>query len=99
MYNKERNTANYSNVQRCYSVWNCPVCSAIISEGRRAELKKGLDNWKNDGGFVYLVTFTNRHHCGDCLGDLLASQKRHLLSFGQKLRLLKCSKLWVLSIV
>lgn len=92
MYNKERQNANFSNVQRCYSVWNCPVCSAIISEGRRAELRQGLDNWKNDGGFVYLVTFTNRHHCGDRLGDLLASQKKAFVKFWSKTKVVKMLK-------
>lgn len=84
MYNKERNTANYSNLQRCCNVWNCPVCSAVISEGRRAELKQGLDNWVSQGDSVYLVTFTNRHYFGDDLADLLAGQKKAFIKFWQK---------------
>ena len=34
-YNVEREQANFGNLQRCYSVWNCPICSMTITEGRR----------------------------------------------------------------
>lgn len=92
MYNKERKTANFSNVQRCYSVWTCPVCSAIISEGRRAELQKGLKKYVRSGGHVYLVTFTNRHHHGDRLDDLLKGQKRAFDKFWSKTKVVKTLK-------
>lgn len=75
-YNLDRDTANYGNLQRCYSVWNCPICSATISEGRRLELRQGLDNWLEQGGYVCLVTFTNSHHRGDNLQQLLDGQKK-----------------------
>lgn len=83
-YNVDREKANYGNLQRCGSVWCCPVCSAQISEIRRYELKTGIHNWTSSGGFVYLVTFTNRHHCGDYLADLLAGQKKAFVKFWQK---------------
>ena len=44
-YNVEREQANFGNLQRCSSVWNCPICSMTITEGRRTELKQGLSNW------------------------------------------------------
>ncbi len=92
MYNTERKTANFKNLQRCCSVWNCAVCSAIISEGRRAELKQGLDTWTSRGGSVYLVTFTNRHHVGDRLDDLLKGQKKAFDKFWAKTKIVKMLK-------
>lgn len=77
-YNTSREQAHYSNVQRCGSVWTCPVCSAQISEGRRQELKKGMAHWREQGGAVYLLTLTNPHHHGDNLVQLLEGQKKAL---------------------
>lgn len=83
-YNVEREQANFGNLQRCYSVWNCPICSMTITEGRRTELKQGLANWIDTGGHAYLVTFTNSHHRGDNLADLLPSQKKAFVRFWSK---------------
>lgn len=83
-YNVEREQANFGNLQRCYSVWNCPICSMTITEGRRTELKQGLANWIDSGGHAYLVTFTNSHHKGDDLGQLLQGQKKAFVKFWQK---------------
>lgn len=80
-YNEKREKAHFSNVQRCGSVWVCPVCSAQISEGRRQELNNGMNNWTAQGGAVYLVTFTNPHHVGDNLQELLDGQKIALQKF------------------
>ena len=92
-YNLDREQANYGNLQRCYSVWNCPICSMTITEGRREELAEGLSNWMDNGGHAYLVTFTNSHHRGDDLGKLVAGQKKAFVKFWQKRRVterLKC---------
>ncbi len=75
-YNTEREKAHYSNLQRCGSIWVCPVCAKNITEKRRAELKQATDRHKKNGGFVYLLTLTNRHHVGDNLDELLQGQKR-----------------------
>ena len=79
-YNEKREKAHYSNVQRCGSVWVCPICSAQISEGRRQELKQGMAHWQRMGqdGAVYLLTLTNPHHYGDNLAQLLEGQKKAL---------------------
>lgn len=83
-YNEKREQAHYSNVQRCGSVWTCPICSAQISEGRRQELKQGMEYWQGQGGYkelggaVYLLTLTNPHHHGDNLVQLLEGQKKAL---------------------
>lgn len=83
-YNVEREQANFGNLQRCYSVWNCPVCSMTITEGRRTELKQGLSNWTDAGGHAYLVTFTSSHHRGDDLDHLVNCQKKAFKKFWEK---------------
>lgn len=83
-YNVEREQANFGNLQRCYSVWNCPICSMTITEGRRSELKQGLANWIDAGGHAYLATFTNSHHRGDNLDQLLTGQKKAFVKFWEK---------------
>ena len=80
-YNEGRKKAHYDNLVRCGSVWTCPVCSAKISEARRSELKKAMDNLKKNGGAVYLMTLTNRHHVGDNLAYLLDRQSKALELF------------------
>lgn len=77
-YNENRQRAHYSNLQRCSSVWTCPVCAAQISEGRRQELKAGIEKWRKENGSVYLLTLTNPHHHGDNLHEQLAGQKKAL---------------------
>ena len=82
-YNQKREKAHYDNVQRCGSVWTCPFCARKISEGRRQELKTAVDNWQRKGGYVYLVTVTNRHHMGDNLPDLLKGQSKATKTLGE----------------
>jgi len=60
----------YKNLQVCSSVWMCPVCAAKITEKRRLELQKGLDNWDRRGP-VFLVTFTLQHEVNDSLSSIL----------------------------
>lgn len=91
-YNVEREQANFGNLQRCYSVWNCPICSMTITEGRRTELQQGLANWTDTGGHAYLVTFTNSHHRGDDLDQLLTGQKKAFVKFWQKTKVTEMLK-------
>lgn len=88
-YNKERDTANFGNVQRCFSVWTCPVCASSISEFRRKELKRGMQNWISQGGSVYLVTMTSPHYVGNGLKILLDAQKRALIKFWSNTRVVQ----------
>lgn len=83
-YNEFRQKAHYDNLQRCARVWTCPFCALKISEERRKEIKTAMDNARAKGWFVYLFTFTNRHHCGDDLETLLGGQKKALVNFWQK---------------
>lgn len=89
LYNQERERAHYGNLQRCGSVWTCPICAAQITEGRREEVKLGFKNWRDAGGYVVMATFTNRHHFGDNLAELLDGQKKALTKFWQKTKLTK----------
>ena len=67
-YNEERKKAHYSNVQRCGSVWTCPVCAKQITEKKRSELEKGVDVWKNKhNGCLQLLTLTFSHSVGQPL--------------------------------
>ena len=78
---KEHQTAHYSGLQTCGSVWRCPVCSAKIAERRRAEIVQAMDAHKETGGCVNLLTLTCPHQVNDNLADLLAKQKKALNSF------------------
>lgn len=64
--------AHYGGLQTCSSVWACPVCSAKISERRRAELAQLIEAHEATGGVVLLVTRTVPHRRTDDLGELLA---------------------------
>ena len=80
-FNPVREKAHYGNLVRCGSIWVCPVCSAQISEKRKIELKKAIDNYRKEGGHVYLLTLTNRHNYGDNLTALLDGQRKALKYF------------------
>lgn len=63
--------AHYGGLQTCSSVWACPVCSAKISERRRAELQTLIASHEAAGGVVLLVTRTVPHERKDDLDELL----------------------------
>lgn len=67
---------HYGDLMICGSVWDCPICSAKISETRRVELTQAVKQFTASGGFVYLVTFTYPHQREDNLKELLAKQKK-----------------------
>jgi hypothetical protein len=74
-YSKSRARASYCNLQTCASVWACPICSAKISEYRRADLVKLVAAHRAAGGTVLLVTRTFPHYRTDRLEDLLSGLK------------------------
>lgn len=81
-YNAERKKAHWANVQRCGSVWICPVCAKQITEGRRAELATGIERWKKEhGGSVQLLTLTFSHHLGERLSGLLGGLQKATKAF------------------
>lgn len=78
-YNEERCKAHWSNVQRCGSIWTCPVCAKQITEKRREELKQGVKTWKDKyQGEILLLTLTNSHSASHSLRSLIAGQKKAL---------------------
>jgi hypothetical protein len=82
MYNQTRKKAHYGNVQRCGSVWSCPVCAATITEKRRLELKQAVDGWKSaHSGEVFLLTLTNSHNSQHSLKSLKNGQKKAMSFF------------------
>jgi len=78
---EEHNTAHYSGLQTCASVWACPVCAAKIAERRRAEVLFAMATHKAQGGSVQLLTLTAPHTRADKLIDLLTSQAKALQRF------------------
>lgn len=64
-------SAHWSGIERCASIWACPVCSAIIRNERAREIQEAADRWATVGGSVVMVTLTTRHYLGDALGVTL----------------------------
>jgi hypothetical protein len=62
--------AYYANLERCGSVWTCPVCSKRISNHRREQLWKAGSTWRSRGFHVYLLTLTLPHSREDKPFDL-----------------------------
>lgn len=63
--------AHFGNLMICGSVWTCPVCSAKISEGRKAEIQVATDVHTAAGGAMYMVSFTFSHQRNEPIADLL----------------------------
>lgn len=78
---KEHKKAFFSGLQTCGSVWQCPVCSPKIGEGRRAEIIAVMAAHKAAGGCVNMLTLTCPHQRSDNLKLLLAKQAKALNSF------------------
>jgi len=70
-HSQERKTAYYCGLMKCGMQWVCPLCSARLSEKRRAILRAALDN-SRDRFVPVLVSYTVQHDPGDRLADLLA---------------------------
>jgi hypothetical protein len=57
--------AFFTGLQTCGSVWGCPLCAAKISERRRAELVKAIQQAVRLSLHTMLVTLTIPHGLGD----------------------------------
>ncbi len=79
----EHAKCHYGDLLVCGSVWDCPVCAAKISERRRLELTRAVEQHKSFGGAVYLITFTYPHGREDNLKDLLDKQSKAMIWFYQ----------------
>lgn len=70
-FTPSQNSSHYGNLITCASVWNCPVCSARISERRRDLLARAVAAWEEQGGTVVLASYTFSHRRSDALSDTL----------------------------
>jgi hypothetical protein len=81
-YSPDHQSAHYSGLMVCGSVWVCPLCAVKISERRREEIERAIAHCLAKGGGVYLATYTISHHRCDELSELLSS----FLSARKKMR-------------
>ena len=68
----EDRRAYFANLMTCGSVWACPVCAAKIQQVRAEELRRAIDTWTEQGGQVYMATYTVPHTRSDSLETLLS---------------------------
>jgi hypothetical protein len=81
------NRAFYAGLATCGSVWACPVCTALIQEGRRSEIAQAID-WAYANAFQpVLITLTFPHKHWQSLAELIEGQSRAL-------RLLRVGSPW-----
>lgn len=81
MLNEQRQKMHYGNVQRCGSIWTCPVCAKQITEKRREELKVGTKKWSQIGNYIYMITLTNPHNSLTNLTQLKLGQRKAMTRF------------------
>lgn len=67
---RDTNRAGYENLQRCGSVWSCPVCSAQIMQARQSELRTVATFARTEGHTLAMPTLTVRHKRTDSLTDV-----------------------------
>lgn len=75
-----------SGVQRCGSVWLCPVCSATIRQHRQVEVGVIAAAHEAAGGTLSMATFTVRHTKADPLVDVYGAVKGAWKSFQQSVQ-------------
>lgn len=74
-YSALHQSAHYSKLATCGSVWACPVCAVKIQQRRRLELVE-LVKWTYEQGHSpQMVTFTFPHTRFDSLADLISRQR------------------------
>lgn len=83
VHHQEGRGAHWSGLERCSSIWACPVCSAVIRAERAREIQQGADNWAARGATVLMITATTRHYRADPLSvnlDLAMAAWRKLVA-------------------
>ena len=78
---KDLNKAHLTGLQRCGSVWRCPLCASKVSERRRAELTGAVEVAKGLGLRPLLLTLTFPHGLGDSLTDILDKSHKAMRLF------------------
>lgn len=67
----EHDYAHYSGLERCASIWSCPVCSVIIRSSRAKDISAAAEAAHLLGMGAAFITLTQRHHWGDSLAFTL----------------------------
>lgn len=64
--------AHFSGIEKCGSVWACPVCAATIRRGRSLEIQQAVEKHLEEvpGGLLFM-TLTARHRKNQRLADTL----------------------------
>lgn len=74
-YSAVYQSAHYSGLATCGSVWACPVCCALVQQRRRVELAQ-LITWAYENEYrPCMVTFTFPHKSFHSLQDLKERQR------------------------
>lgn len=82
MFNEVREKTNWGNLQRCGSVWSCPVCAKQITEERRAEMGQLIKYWEQqEKSDIKLMTLTFSHSKDEPLKVLLRKLKNAITMF------------------
>lgn len=63
--------AHFSGLERCGSIWSCPVCAAVIRAERAREIAAALESAHRLGHGIAFATLTLRHTAEDALADNL----------------------------
>ena len=74
-------SAFYSGLTACGSVWACPVCAAKVQQQRRDEIAQAMEWAKSEGLQAVMVTFTHSHKVTEALDGQLESQADALRRF------------------
>jgi hypothetical protein len=92
--NPDRDGANFAGLNRCGCIHTCPICSGKIGELRRKQLSAAaVRHCKDNGGGMYLLTFTFPHYAefGD---DSLERLKETIQKLNKARDSFKNSRLW-----
>lgn len=76
--------AHFSGLERCGSIWSCPVCAAVIRAARAREIAAALESAHTKGHGIAFVTLTLRHTSTDPLAknlDVLLEAWRKVTSW------------------
>lgn len=82
MFNENREKAAWGNLQRCGSIWSCPVCAKKITEERRSEMGKLIKFWNEQANSdIKLMTLTFSHSQHEPLKSLLSKLQHAIAMF------------------
>lgn len=79
----EKASTYYRGLQVCGSVWSCPVCASKITERKRQELVRVIEQHVKAGGGVMLLTLTVPHTREDRAFEVADSLLEAFRAFGQ----------------